>query len=144
MTMSILDLLQHIVNEPAPRLPAPYGSDTREGVFVDGCLMKDPTERLSPAELLVRPSSSRLSMINAGEILTLLFLATAIRVDEIGQQRPRRPQDLGGSPLNRLSSSFHSLFSRFSVISFNAPFFLWHSNRSHTTLHTHSAQHFQR
>lgn len=71
MTMSILDLLQHIVNEPAPRLPAPYGPDTREGVFVEGCLKKDPAERLSPAELLVRPPSSRSSLIYTGEVLTL-------------------------------------------------------------------------
>ena len=52
--MSILDLLQHIVNEPAPRLPSPYGAATKEGRFVDDCLRKDPAERLSPAELLVR------------------------------------------------------------------------------------------
>lgn len=54
MTMSILDLLQHIVNEPAPRLstakktfPAPAED------FIDGCLDKDPMLRRSPQELLV-------------------------------------------------------------------------------------------
>jgi mitogen-activated protein kinase kinase len=55
MTMSILDLLQHIVNEPAPRLISTRRSDFPESavVFVDGCLNKDPTLRKSPQELLV-------------------------------------------------------------------------------------------
>ena len=55
MTMSILDLLQHIVNEPAPKLGDPYGDESKEARFVDGCLRKDPGERLSPGELLVTP-----------------------------------------------------------------------------------------
>lgn len=54
--MSILDLLQYIVNEPAPRLGDPWGSDTVEGVFTDRCLEKDPNVRPSPSELLVRSS----------------------------------------------------------------------------------------
>ncbi|KAK1224040.1 MAP kinase kinase (MEK) [Marasmius sp. AFHP31] len=52
MTMSILELLQHIVNEPAPRL-APEGKFPSAAVtFVDGCLLKDPDARLTPKELL--------------------------------------------------------------------------------------------
>ncbi|CDZ96562.1 pkinase-domain-containing protein [Phaffia rhodozyma] len=51
MTMSILDLLQHIVNEPAPKLGEPWGVGTVEGDFVDRCLEKDPTIRPNPAEL---------------------------------------------------------------------------------------------
>ena len=52
--MSILDLLQHIVNEPAPKL----GTSKREFAphaveFVAGCLDKDPVARKSPQGLLV-------------------------------------------------------------------------------------------
>ncbi|KAG5645996.1 hypothetical protein DXG03_004598 [Asterophora parasitica] len=53
MTMSILELLQHIVNEPAPRL-APEGRFPREAEdFVDSCLLKDPDVRKTPKDLLV-------------------------------------------------------------------------------------------
>lgn len=54
MTMSILDLLQHIVNEPAPQLVG-RGSQTFPDSaveFVDWCLDKDPSARKSPQELL--------------------------------------------------------------------------------------------
>jgi len=54
-TMSILELLQHIVNEPAPRL-TPEGRFPREAEeFVDACLLKDPDARETPKELQVRP-----------------------------------------------------------------------------------------
>ena len=53
MTMSILELLQHIVNEPAPRL-TPEGRFSAEAEqFVDSCLLKDPDARPTPKELLV-------------------------------------------------------------------------------------------
>ncbi|KAL5482739.1 STE7 [Sanghuangporus weigelae] len=52
MTMSILELLQHIVNEPAPRL-TPEGRFPKEAEnFVDSCLLKDPDERPTPKDLL--------------------------------------------------------------------------------------------
>ncbi|CCM03504.1 uncharacterized protein FIBRA_05638 [Fibroporia radiculosa] len=52
MTMSILELLQHIVNEPAPRL-APEGRFPKEAEeFVDSCLLKDPEQRKTPKDLL--------------------------------------------------------------------------------------------
>lgn len=52
--MSILELLQHIVNEPAPRL-TPEGRFPREAEdFVDSCLLKDPDARKTPKDLLVR------------------------------------------------------------------------------------------
>ncbi|KAG1906397.1 kinase-like domain-containing protein [Suillus fuscotomentosus] len=45
MMMSILELLQHIVNEPAPRL-TPEGRFPQEAEdFVDSCLLKDPDAR---------------------------------------------------------------------------------------------------
>ncbi|KAF8843333.1 Pkinase-domain-containing protein [Paxillus ammoniavirescens] len=52
MMMSILELLQHIVNEPAPRL-TPEGRFPKEAEdFVDSCLLKDPDARKTPKELL--------------------------------------------------------------------------------------------
>jgi mitogen-activated protein kinase kinase len=52
--MSILDLLQHIVNEPAPRLVSSKQKFPAEAVsFVEGCLDKDPVTRCSPQQLLV-------------------------------------------------------------------------------------------
>lgn len=55
--MSILELLQHIVNEPAPRL-TPEGRFPKAAEdFVDGCLLKDPEARKPPKELLVSGSS---------------------------------------------------------------------------------------
>ncbi|KZS92279.1 Pkinase-domain-containing protein [Sistotremastrum niveocremeum HHB9708] len=52
MMMSILELLQHIVNEPAPKLTPEdrYPADARE--FVDACLLKDPLTRPTPKDLL--------------------------------------------------------------------------------------------
>lgn len=53
MMMSILELLQHIVNEPAPRL-TPEGRFPKEAEdFVDSCLFKDPDARKTPKDLLV-------------------------------------------------------------------------------------------
>ncbi|WVQ97417.1 hypothetical protein IAU59_004530 [Kwoniella sp. CBS 9459] len=52
-TMSILDLLQHIVNEPAPKLVSKRKTFPQDAVvFVEDCLYKDPAERKSPQELL--------------------------------------------------------------------------------------------
>ena len=52
--MSILELLQHIVNEPAPKL-TPEGRYPLAEDFIDGCLLKDPDQRRTPKDLLVRP-----------------------------------------------------------------------------------------
>lgn len=52
MTMSILELLQHIVNEPAPRLTDGRYPPEAEA-FVDSCLLKDPDLRKTPKDLLV-------------------------------------------------------------------------------------------
>jgi len=55
MTMSILELLQHIVNEPAPRL-TPEGRFPKEAEdFVDSCLFKEPDTRKTPKDLLKHP-----------------------------------------------------------------------------------------
>lgn len=52
MTMSILELLQHIVNEPAPRLTPDGRFPKVAEAFVDGCLLKDPDMRQTPKDLL--------------------------------------------------------------------------------------------
>jgi hypothetical protein len=57
MTMSIIELMHQIVNEPSPRLPAgKFGGDVEE--FVDGCLEKDIEKRRTPKELFVSFSFS--------------------------------------------------------------------------------------
>ncbi|KAG8798913.1 MAP kinase kinase (MEK) [Serendipita sp. 399] len=50
--MSILELLQHIVNEPAPRLIPEGRFPVESEEFVDLCLLKDPDARPTPKELL--------------------------------------------------------------------------------------------
>ncbi|KAG8857688.1 MAP kinase kinase (MEK) [Serendipita sp. 411] len=53
MTMSILELLQHIVNEPAPGLTPEGRFPVESEEFVDLCLLKDPDARPTPKELLI-------------------------------------------------------------------------------------------
>lgn len=93
--MSILELLQHIVNEPAPRL-TPEGRFPREAeVFVDRCLLKDPDERGTPKDLLV--SFLALSIYICTGRFVHVFLFTLVpgsverRVDRIRQSINRRP-----------------------------------------------------
>lgn len=57
MMMSILELLQHIVNEPAPRLIPEERFSKEAQDFVDSCLFKDPDARKAPQDLLVRRPS---------------------------------------------------------------------------------------
>lgn len=69
MTMSILELLQHIVNEPAPKL-TPDGRFPKEAEdFVESCLSKDPDMRKTPKDLLV---CSNLNSIELVDLLVLL------------------------------------------------------------------------
>ena len=53
MTMSILELLQHIVNEDAPRLTPEEKFPLDSTSFVNSCLFKDPDARPAPKDLLV-------------------------------------------------------------------------------------------
>ncbi|TFK52160.1 Pkinase-domain-containing protein [Heliocybe sulcata] len=55
MTMSILELLQHIVNEPAPKLTPEGRFPPMAEDFIDGCLLKDPDARQTPKQLLTHP-----------------------------------------------------------------------------------------
>ncbi|KAK0202109.1 ste7-like protein [Desarmillaria ectypa] len=69
MTMSILELLQHIVNEPAPRL-TPEGRYPPEAEsFVDSCLLKDPDMRKTPKDLLAHEwiKQARVSKVDLEE-----------------------------------------------------------------------------
>lgn len=82
--MSILELLQHIVNEPAPRL-TPEGRFPPEAeVFVDSCLLKDPDARKTPKDLLVSRLVSS-SLISSPRSLKLSTFP-ARRVDNTCQK----------------------------------------------------------
>jgi len=59
MTMSILELLQHIVNEPAPMLTSDGRFPKMAEDFVNSCLLKDPDQRRTPKDLLVRNPTTR-------------------------------------------------------------------------------------
>ncbi|KAF8651918.1 hypothetical protein AX16_004563 [Volvariella volvacea WC 439] len=66
MKMSILELVQHIVNEPPPKLQSDgeitFPDEAKE--FVDWCLMKDPDLRKSPDELLMHDWIRNIKKIN--------------------------------------------------------------------------------
>jgi len=53
MTMGIFELLQRIVNEPAPRLTPEGRFPADAEAFVDSCLVKEPDVRKTPKELAV-------------------------------------------------------------------------------------------
>lgn len=53
--MGILDLLQQIVHEPAPKLPKSDAFPKILDDFVAKCLLKKPEERPTPRQLYVRP-----------------------------------------------------------------------------------------
>ncbi len=55
--MAIFELLEYIVNQPPPRLPAGVFSDDMRD-FVDRCLKKNPSERPDLAMLMVGNSPS--------------------------------------------------------------------------------------
>jgi mitogen-activated protein kinase kinase 1 len=54
--MAIFELLDYIVNEPPPKLPAGIFSTTFKD-FVDSCLKKNPTERPDLKTLMVRSTT---------------------------------------------------------------------------------------
>lgn len=56
--MGILDLLQQIVHEPAPKLPSNEAFPSSLGSLIDRTLIKDPEKRPSPQELLVNVTLS--------------------------------------------------------------------------------------
>ncbi len=58
----ILDLLQQIVHEPAPRLPKSDAFPPILEDMIQKCLAKKPEDRPTPQELFVRATSGRLSL----------------------------------------------------------------------------------
>lgn len=58
--MAIFELLDYIVNEPPPKLPAGLFSDEFKD-FVDRCLKKNPDERADLKTLMVRSVFARFS-----------------------------------------------------------------------------------
>jgi mitogen-activated protein kinase kinase len=84
MTMSILELLQHIVNEPAPKL-TPEGRFPKEAEdFVNSCLLKEPDHRRTPKDLLVGDLSfcSRAKKQAAEHWAVLVLYLTESRMDQ--------------------------------------------------------------
>ena len=74
--MSILELLQHVVNEPAPTLKPESKFKKETHIFVDSCLVKDVDRRPTPKELLVR-SKLAIARVNTEDILfTALQMAS--------------------------------------------------------------------
>ena len=71
MTMSILELLQHIVNEPAPKLTPEGRFPAKAEQFVDSCLMKDPDVRPTPKELLVSAQDA-IELVHGGVLIAIL------------------------------------------------------------------------
>ncbi|KAF8628660.1 hypothetical protein AX15_003791 [Amanita polypyramis BW_CC] len=68
MMMSILELLQHIVNEPAPKL-TPEGRFPHEAeTFVNDCLLKDPDQRKTPKDLLVCLAPYSMLLVNCSNL----------------------------------------------------------------------------
>uniref|UniRef100_A0AAZ1XYQ5 Dual specificity mitogen-activated protein kinase kinase 1 n=1 Tax=Oreochromis aureus TaxID=47969 RepID=A0AAZ1XYQ5_OREAU len=51
--MAIFELLDYIVNEPPPKLPAVFSSEFQD--FVNKCLIKNPAERADLKQLMVHP-----------------------------------------------------------------------------------------
>lgn len=83
MTMSILDLLQHIVNEAAPRLVGRGNQTFPESAveFVDWCLDKDPAARKSPQDLLQSEWIRSLTVTQAGQQAWAQGVAEALKND---------------------------------------------------------------
>lgn len=100
MTMSILELLQHIVNEPAPRL-TPEGRFPKEAEeFVDSCLLKDPDARKTPKDLLVGPPCVPVHVRHSHE-----HHAAETPLDRTRPDVEVRPRGVGIDILNHISRS---------------------------------------
>lgn len=89
--MGILDLLQQIVHESAPKLPKSDAFPPILHDFVGKCLLKKPEERPTPRELYVRTTTAQSSMS-----LRLLTFDTGQRcLLTSGQTYSGRPTRMG-------------------------------------------------
>jgi mitogen-activated protein kinase kinase len=70
--MSVLELLQYIVNEPAPKLPSSGKFPESMIDFVNECLWKDVKRRPTPKELLVSFFYSFYDLITSAELIDLV------------------------------------------------------------------------
>lgn len=97
----ILDLLQQIVLEPAPKLPKSDAFPTILEDMIARCLMKDPEQRPTPQELYVRASSPN-------EVESTNMSSGIRRVHPRRQTHPCRPRRLGrehdGAPEPQVTS----------------------------------------
>ena len=77
--MGILDLLQQIVHEPAPKLPKSDAFPQILHDFVAKCLLKTAEERPTPRELYVRNSQAKLLLPFPGVLLLTFLFPTGQR-----------------------------------------------------------------
>lgn len=91
MTMSILELLQHIVNEPAPRLTPENRFPKEAEDFVDSCLLKDPEQRRTPKNLLV----SAPACVCVHDVLIGAIMRAETSLDRAFANIHHRPRGLG-------------------------------------------------
>lgn len=119
MTMSILELLQHIVNEPAPRLQPEGKFPSMAEEFVDACLLKDPEARPTPKDLLVSVLRVRVKL---GPFYSIYPLAEPF-LDLGVQDQLNGPGGLGVNHLSLNSRSSHGLLPS-CMLSLPAPAFV--------------------
>ena len=66
--MAIFELLEYIVNQPPPKLPAKVFSENMRD-FVDRCLKRNANERADLSSLIVSKPSSTLEVVIFKKIL---------------------------------------------------------------------------
>lgn len=91
MMMSIIELMHHIVREPAPTLHDHLPQEARD--FVDACLLKEPDARKTPGDLIVRLLSHLLMLLTIFLDLSLGYNTKSINSGI---------QGMGGLVLNNL------------------------------------------
>jgi serine/threonine protein kinase len=144
---SILDLLQQIVMEPAPKLPKSDAFPLILEQIVEKCLIKEPKQRPTPEELYVR-----LLLLFQSSFSAAMYLPSAgnrsiypsreahpSRSRRLGRQHdgPPQPQIPPHPPRNVPVRRRPPTCKR--VISFKL--LINHSKRSHTNIHGHGLTH---
>jgi serine/threonine protein kinase len=127
--MGILDLLQQIVHESAPKLPKSDAFPPILHDFVGKCLLKKPEERPTPRELYVRARSHSKSVSMRPLELTSFFNAGQGCLLASSQAHPGRPARMGhqydgasqpqvlpGTTSAQVTQRYHQLYITFLVI----------------------------